>query len=131
MTPGWPFRPAPGPRLIAGCLCLGLLVAPPVLAQGGGSAAPTERNPAGRGPAGQPGQGGQQRPPGPGPLPGQAVQNQPSRDRVLQQERDAGLATSPERRQEQLRDLNAISRQIAPGVPAPAPGVGGSGSGAR
>jgi hypothetical protein len=38
--------------------------------------------------------------------------------------RDAGVAPRPERQEEQLRDLNALSRELTPpGTPVPAPEV--------
>lgn len=128
MTFGWPLRFVPGPFLLAACLSLGPLAASPVLAQGaGGGTAATGQNPAGQGSAGQPGQG---RPatPGPGPRPGLGRDDQRSRAQLLEEERAAGAAAAPERRQEQLQDLNDIARQIAPSVPVPAPGVEGGGA---
>ena len=54
------------------------------------------------------------------------------RARVEQQLRASGVAAPPEREREQLRDLNEVSRQIAPSNPVPAPGVEGrSGDAAR
>ena len=128
MTSGCPHRTAPSPRLLAAWLSLGLLAASPVLAQGGGTAGPGQ-NPGGQGSAGQSGQAsqGRQATPGPGPQAGQAVDD-PSRARMLERQRAADVAAEPERRQEQLRDLNEISRQIAPSNPVPAPGVGGDGA---
>lgn len=138
MTTGWPSRPAPDPRLLAACLAFGLFAASPVLAQGGGggagsgsaSGATSGMGTAGQGSAGQSGQAsqGRQATPGPGPQTGQAAEGQPSRERVQQRERAAGVAAEPERREEQLRDLNDIARQVAPSVPAPAPGVEGNGA---
>ncbi|TCZ57838.1 hypothetical protein [Roseicella aquatilis] len=46
------------------------------------------------------------------------------RDTLEQQQRAAGVATPPEREVQQLRDLNAMSKQLAPNAPLPAPEVG-------
>ncbi len=121
MTLGWPSRHAPGRRLIAVCLCLGLLAASSAtLAQGGGASTTARPGEAQRG------QEGPQSTPGQGPAPGQAAQDQPPRNQVEQREHTTGVARPPELDREQLRDLNEISRQIAPSNPVPAPGAGGS-----
>jgi hypothetical protein len=99
-----------------------VLAAPPAaLAQGGGAS--TTNRPG----VAQQGQG-EQATPGPGPQSGQAAEGQPPRNQVEQQERATGVAPAPERREEQLRDLNELSRQLAPSNPVPAPGVGGDGA---
>jgi hypothetical protein len=52
-------------------------------------------------------------------------QTQPNlRGQVERQQRAAGVSTPPEREREQLRDLNALSRELAPAAPLPAPEVG-------
>lgn len=133
MTPDWLPRAVLGPTLLAACLSAAVLATPPALAQdGGGSGAARAADggsPAstGQGSGGQPGQAQ----PGPthtGRQLGHAVDD-PSRARMLEQERAAGVAAPAGQRREQLQDLNEIARQIAPSVPVPAPGLEGSGSG--
>ncbi|MGG5822522.1 hypothetical protein [Falsiroseomonas sp. HW251] len=71
-------------------------------ALGGGSAGP------------QPGQ--------PGTSPGQTGQPDTRRAQTEEQLRSSGAAPSPQQDTQQMRDLNAITRQLAPGttsVPAP------------
>jgi hypothetical protein len=100
----------------------------------GGGTAGTGPGSAGQGSAtAQPGQA----PQGQGQQ-GQAQQGQPSpgqaqaggrtpRERIETQQQERAAAPSSERDREQLRELNEISRQLAPGAPVPAPGVGNSG----
>ena len=48
-----------------------------------------------------------------------------ARGDVEKRQRDAGIATPPERDREQLRDLNDIAKQLTPpGTPLPAPELG-------
>lgn len=55
---------------------------------------------------------------GPGEPGGQTQQ-----DQIREQMREAGVAAPTEVREEQLEELNAITREIAPSVPIPAPSV--------
>jgi hypothetical protein len=43
------------------------------------------------------------------------------RGQIELQQQGAGVAPSPTQTQDQLRQLNDLSRQLAPGVPPPAP----------
>lgn len=45
------------------------------------------------------------------------------REATTERERAAGVARPEEREAAQLRDLNALSRQLAPEVPVPAPSL--------
>ncbi len=104
------LRPGLVPSL---ALCLGLMAAPAVLAQsGGGGGGGSSGGASGSSTGGQAGQS----PASSGPSgPGRRAQTEP-------QLRDAGAAPSPEQEAQQLRDLNAISRQLTPpGAQVPAP----------
>jgi hypothetical protein len=48
---------------------------------------------------------------------------QSPRARTELREREAGVADPARREDGQLRELDALSRQLAPGVPLPAPGL--------
>lgn len=92
--------------LAAACLSLALLVAPAALAQSGG--------------------GGREIAPTTGAtVPGASARGtgDTPRERVLDRLREADLTRSPEQEREQLRDLNALSRELAPSAPVPAPRV--------
>jgi hypothetical protein len=54
---------------------------------------------------------------------GQSSGGGSQRERIEQRLREAGVAAPPEQEREQLRDLNAITREIAPSAPVPAPEV--------
>jgi hypothetical protein len=61
--------------------------------------------------------------PPPGPIRGGMRQPEP-RASVQERERAAGVATPSEQEQRELRELNDLSRQLAPpGTPVPAPQV--------
>jgi hypothetical protein len=127
-------RMRPG-RLPALALCLGLLAAPAALAQsgsGGGSSGGSSGGSAGISQPGNSllGSGSTGGSAGGGTGGGQAGQQATSpgpsgqgrRARTEEQLRGAGVAPSAEQEQQQLRDLNAISRQLTPpGAPVPAP----------
>ncbi|MBU8536580.1 hypothetical protein [Falsiroseomonas tokyonensis] len=57
---------------------------------------------------------------------------QPTVERTRRLAREEGVAASPQERREQLRDLNAIARELLPPDPVlPAPGLRSPGSGGR
>lgn len=125
-------RFAPGPAFLAVGLWALMAAISPASAQGGGGSGAAgntgaSSNPAttGQGSGGQPGQAAPDTV-GPGPRPGLAA-DRPSPQEALEQARDAGVAAPPEQRQQQLQDLNEISRRLAPSVPVPAPGLEGGG----
>jgi hypothetical protein len=49
---------------------------------------------------------------------------QTHRGALEQRQRSAGVANPSDRDAEQLRDLNAMSKQLAPNAPVPAPEAG-------
>jgi len=109
MTSPQPPRSARGGRLaVLTCLGLGLLAAPAVLAQSGSGAA-----------------GGREIAPTGATVPGASARGtgDTARERVQDRLRETDRARPAEHDREQLRDLNALSRELAPGVPPPAPGV--------
>ncbi len=61
------------------------------------------------------------RPAEPSPRPGASSRRGAAIER---QQQGAGIAPSPGTNQQQLQDLNGLSRQLAPNVPEPAPGAG-------
>ena len=98
------------PSAVAACLPLALLFAPAALAQSGS------------------GTGGREIAPTTGAtVPGASARGtgETPRERVQERLREAEAARPPERDVEQLRDLNALSRELAPNVPVPAPRVEG------
>ena len=104
MSTSQPRRTA-WPLPIAVCLSVALLAAPAALAQ----------------PA-----GGREIAPSGATVPGASVprdSDTTAQEHVRERLRDAEVAPSGERAREQLRDLNAISRQLAPSVTPPAPQV--------
>jgi hypothetical protein len=142
-------------RLATLACCLGLLTAPVALAQGGGSGGGASGGTAGTGgpsatPGGMPGAsqpntsvlgsgatGGTGQAGGAGGQGGQPGQRATSPgpsgpDRRAQTEsklRESGVAPPPNQDEQQLRDLNALSRQLTPGTPVPAPQVQGGPTG--
>ncbi|WP_135465878.1 hypothetical protein [Crenalkalicoccus roseus] len=48
---------------------------------------------------------------------------QPTREATEARKREAGVELPPTERREQLRELNALSRELAPNLPVPAPEV--------
>ncbi|MGK7870536.1 hypothetical protein [Falsiroseomonas sp. E2-1-a20] len=57
---------------------------------------------------------------------------QPTVERTRRLTREQGVAASPQERREELRDLNAIARELLPPDPVlPAPGLRGPGSSGR
>lgn len=116
--------PTAAPRRLLLVGGLGLL-ARPALAQGGGGGTGSGAGGGSAGGAsgmsGATREGGQQ-PASPGPS------GEGQRARTERQLRDAGVEAPPEQREQQLRDLNEISRQLSPpGTPVPAPEVDRSG----
>jgi len=109
-------------------LISGLLLAGPAFAQGGGSGGGSSGGASGStSGSGAAGQSGTQ-----GSLPGQAgASSGPSgpgrRAQTEQQLQQGGAAPTPEQDARQLRDLNAISRQLGVGGSVPAPEVEGGG----
>ena len=105
-----PSRPA-----LAAAACVLLLTAPPAPAQPSGEVRAA--------------------PPAPAQPPGEAAPGaaagpvrdwrhvQSPRARTELREREAGVADPARREDGQLRELDALSRQLAPGVPLPAPGL--------
>ena len=88
--------------------------------RGGGSAASGAGAATGQGgAAGQPGSQGQT-----GTQPSGGTQTR--RGALEQQQRTAGVANPAERDAQQLRDLNAMSKRLAPNAPVPAPEAGTS-----
>jgi hypothetical protein len=126
------------PWLASSVCCLGLLAAPAGFAQG--EATTGERGTSGSTvPSIQPGTsplgGGSTRAPGrgrglggPGASPGPVGPGRGSQ--IESRLRDAGAARPPQQDEQQLRELNALSRQLTPpGTPVPAPQAEGGPTG--
>lgn len=92
----------------------GLLLSAAALAQDGGDT--TAGTAPDTVPSGQGGRGDLQ------VLQGSGLQGR--RDALERQQHEAGIASPAEREAQQLRDLNAMSRELAPNAPLPAPEVG-------
>jgi hypothetical protein len=89
-------------------------------AQGGAAGQPGSQGQMGQGQTGQANTGQGQA----GTQPSGSAQTR--RGALEQQQRAAGVANPAERDAQQLRDLNALSKQLAPNAPPPAPEAGTS-----